>query len=48
MQRADPSTLAIDIVRIAFASPDNANAAEAAARAKLAQLVDQWRKFMQK
>ena len=32
IHRVDPSTLPVDIVRLAFASPDNASAPETAAR----------------
>lgn len=38
--RVDPSTLPLDIVRLAFASPDGANEDEAAARASLARALN--------
>jgi hypothetical protein len=39
IHRIDPSTLPVDIVRLAFASPDNASAPEMAARAKLTETL---------
>ena len=39
IHRVDPSTLPLDIVRLAFASPDGANASETAARAALSQAL---------
>lgn len=39
IQRVDPSTLPVDIVRLAFASPDQASPPETAARAKLTQAL---------
>src|SRR5918993_4239178 len=39
IHRVDPSTLPLDIVRLAFASPDGANASESAARAALSQAL---------
>ena len=39
IHRVDPSTLPLDIVRLAFASPDGASPEESAARAKLSQAL---------
>jgi hypothetical protein len=39
IHRVDPSSLPIDLVRLAFASPDNASASEAAARARLSEAL---------
>ena len=41
IHRVDPSTLPLDLVRLAFASPDNANAEAAAVRTKLTQALTQ-------
>ena len=39
IHRVDPSTMPVDIVRLAFASPDNASAPETAVRARLAEAL---------
>ena len=41
IHRVDPSTLPLDLVRVAFASPDNANPVETVARAKLTEVLSQ-------